>query len=114
MSVIHKLVTGDDSVLPVQLNKNDAPFVIDTGAEVKASIISKDRKTVLIPPVAVLEATAGSSWINSEVVVSFTEAETLAIPTSYYDKSVLLEIQVNDGGKLTWFLVIKIVQGTIT
>ena len=112
MSQIATLTTGDDTVFTVQLTKDKAPFAIDGSATIQASVVTKDKKTILIAPVPVLEATAGSIWINSIVVVTFTEALTAAITTSQLG-SAYLEIQVDDGGKITWFNTIKILQGTI-
>lgn len=104
------IVTGDDSVLPVELKKNDQTFVIDPTATVKAAVISKNKKTVLIPEVTVLEGTEGSSWATSTIVVTFTSLETGAI-TRLGD--AILEVQVDDNGKTTWFAPIKIEKGTI-
>ena len=106
------LVTGDDSVLPTELLKDNAPFVINSSADIKASVVSKDRKTIILAPVTVLESEPGSDWTNSTVVPRFASVNTGAIPTNQLG-SALLEIQVDDGGKLTWFATIKILQGTI-
>lgn len=104
------IVTGDDVALPVTLKKDNTTFTINPAADVKASIISLDRATVLIASTAVSNAAAGADWANSLVVVEFSSAETGAITA--YDPA-LLEIQVDDGGKLTWFVNLDIVKGTI-
>lgn len=105
------IVTGDDSTLPVELRKEQQAFSIATSATVKASIISKNKRVVLIPTVTVLETSAGSVWATSLIVVKFTSAETAAINRL---GEALLEIQVDDGGKITWFSPILVVKGTIT
>ena len=104
------IVTGDDSVLPIELRKEQQAFVIANTATIKASVISKSRKVVLIPAVDVLETNVGSVWGTSLVVVQFTSAETAAI-TRFSE--ALLEVQVDDGGKITWFAPIQIQKGTI-
>lgn len=113
MSVeIDGIVTGDDVDIPVTLTKGSAKatFTIDPGATVKAALVSLDRQTVLIPAVTCLVSAPGADWANSLVIVPFTSAETLAV-TDY--APAYLEIQVDDGGKLTWFDRIDIIKGSI-
>lgn len=112
MSLIPNLTTGDDIILPVQLYKSAVNFVINGTATVKASIVSKDRKKILVAPVTLSKDTTGADWFNSLLIVEFAAADTTSI-TSNQLGSVLLEIQVDDGGKLTWFAKVKLVQGTI-
>lgn len=107
MSVI---VTGDDVALPVTLSKDGAVFNIPGAATVKALLISKDRVNILIPEVTCLNNATGADWPNSLVIVPFTSAETEAVTD--FD-SALLEIQVDDGGKLTWFASLEVIKGTI-
>ena len=106
------IVTGDDSILPVTLKKNQNTFLINSGATVKASVISKDKKEILLAPVIVDVNETGSDWGNSLIVVTFDSADTANIPVKELG-GALLEIQVDDGGKLTWFHKIKLLQGTI-
>lgn len=105
-----EIVTGDDSVLPVELTKDGTSFVIDSGATIFATVTNKSKKTTLIETTSVLEATAGSDWPSSLIMVAFTSAQTAAVTNM---GSCLLEIQVDDGGKQTWFADITIVKGTI-
>lgn len=104
------LITGDDIVIEQTLTKNNATFTIDPGATVKASLISRDKETILVAPVTVLEATTGSDWPNSKIIILFAEADTLSL-TDF--GPIFLEIQVDDGGKLTWFVKTELAQGTI-
>lgn len=104
------LVTGDDAELPVVLYKNNATFNIQLTATVKASLVTVDHKTVLIPEVGVLSSFTGSDWANSKVIVKFDMNQTGAIP---YGGMALLEIQVDDDGKLTFFADVEIVLGNI-
>ncbi len=104
------LVSGDDIAIEATLTKNDVVFAIDSGATVQASLVTLDKAVILVAPVAVLEATAGSDWANSKVVVSF--ADTLTENLTVFG-NMYLEIQVDDGGKLTWFESVTMVQGTI-
>lgn len=110
---IDGIVTGDDVAIPVTLTKGKTPsvFVIDSGADVKASLVSLDRLTILIAPVNCLNNAAGADWDNSLIIVPFTSSETGAI-TDYLP--AILEIQVDDGGKQTWLDEIEIIQGTIS
>jgi len=107
MSII---VTGDDVALPVTLKKDGAAFVIDPGAVVKAALVDTDRQTILAGPVTCANNAVGANWAQSLVVVAMSSAVTGAITA--YD-SALLEIQVDDGGKLTWFVSVSIVKGSI-
>jgi hypothetical protein len=104
------LVSGDDIVIEQTLTKNNSTFAIDSGATVKASLISRDKQTIIVAPVSVLEATTGSDWANSKIIILFDSTDT---DTATDFGPVYLEIQVDDGGKLTWFVKAELVQGTI-
>lgn len=110
---IDGIVTGDDVELPVTLTKGKikAVFNIDAGATVKASLVSLDRSTILIPAVTCDVNALGADWANSLIIVPFTSAETGAI--AVFDPA-LLEIQVDDNGKLTWFDEVEIFKGSIS
>ena len=112
MATIPTLVTGDDTIIPVQITRDFIDEVIAGTATVKASIITKNKRNILIAAVPVVEGTTGSSWATGLVVVALTSAQTGAIPASRMG-SAYLEVQVNDGGITTWFTSIKLVQGTI-
>ena len=112
MATIPTLVTGDDTIIPVQITRDSVNEVISVSATVQASIITKNKKIILIAPVPVLESETGSVWASGFLVVKFTSAQTGAIPISNMG-AAYLEIQVDDGGITTWFTSIKIVQGTI-
>lgn len=103
------IVTGDGATLPITLKKDGATFAIDSGATVQASIITTAHDAVLAGPVAVLEATPGSDWANSLVVVVFSEADTDSLPEGL----VAVEIQVDDNGKNTWFPSSRVIIGTV-
>ena len=105
-----QIVTGDDVALPVTLKKDGAVFAIDAGATVQAALVSLDRSTVLAGPVTCSNVATGADWANSLVMVEFNSATSGAITA--YGKA-LLEIQVNDSGKLTWFVTVDIEKGTI-
>jgi len=104
------LVPGDDTSFPVELEKDHAAFLINGSATILAAVTTKNKNKVLIPATAVVEAAPGSDWANSLVVVEFTEAQTELVT---HFGSALLEIQVDDGGKTTWFAPITIIKGTI-
>ena len=104
-------VPGDDVSLAVTLKKNGATFNISSGASVTASVVTTDHQTVLIAETAQSDGTSGADWANSLVIVEFTEALTEVVTDA---GSANLEVQVDDGGKLTWFGDIEIKIGTIT
>ena len=105
-----EIVTGDDVALSVTLKKDNATFTITPTAEVKAALVSTDRTKVLANEVAQSSAAEGADWANSLVVVEFSATETATVTNT---GRALLEIQVDDGGKRTWFIAVLIVQGNI-
>ena len=108
---IATIVTGDDATLPVVLTKDGATFTIDPGAQIFAAVTDKTKKKTLLAATPVSEAAAGSDWANSLVVVVFSSVNTAAVT---YTGRAVLEIQVDDNGKLTWFDEIEIIKGTIS
>ena len=110
------LVTGDDITLPVILRKKLAgatvytTFIIDPSAVITARLVSTDRENTYTPEIAQVTAAAGADLPNSTVIIAFTSVQTIGIT---YQGSALLEIQVDDSGKLTWFTPVKINRGQI-
>ena len=100
MSDIALIVTGDDADLPVTLSKDGVTFTIDPGATVQAAVVSTDRETTLLAAVTCDNGATGADWANSLVVVEFPSADTGALTE---ETPALLEIQVDDNGKKTWF-----------
>lgn len=105
------ITTGDDVALPVQLKKNNASFVINAGATIKAAVINSDGTRVLSEVVTLNNLATGADLANSLVVAEFTSAQTAAIKEY---GSAILEIQVDDSGKLTWTTAITVVKGNIS
>jgi len=112
MAISNIIVSGDDINILQTLTKDLATFTIDAGATVKASLVSRGaaNKTVLVAPVTVLEAATGADWANSLLVIVFPSADTASLTTLGVME---LEIQVDDGGKLTWHVNVEMLQGTI-
>lgn len=104
------IVTGDDVALSVTLKKGGATFLINGTATVQASLVSLDHQTTYAGPVAQSNAASGADWANSLVVVELASANTSSIT---YQGKALLEIQVDDSGKTTFFASVIIVLGTI-
>ena len=104
------IVTGDDVTLAATLKKNGQTFSIDTAAEVKAMIVSGDHRQALTAAVDQDHTTTGADWANSLIMVSLPSSETGKITI---DGRAVLEIQVNDGGKKTWFGLVTIERGQI-
>ena len=107
---IPTLVTGDDITLPVTLKKKGLTFVIDAGATIVARLVSADRESVYTPEIAQTTAAVGADLANSLIILTFASADTALVT---HQGSALLEIQVDDGGKLTWFTSVRIVRGQI-
>ena len=104
------LVSGNDVSFKAVLRIQNKTFTINPTDTVKAAVITKKRE-VIIPTTTVVEGTTGDDWVNSKVVVVFSNILTSAI-TTFGD--MLLEIQVDgDAGKLTWFIPVDVQQGTI-
>ena len=115
MSEIATLITGDDSSFPIQLTKDGLPFTIPSDAEIKASLITKDKKSVFVYPFFVSEVGNGQDdWVNSLLLVTFTASATNGINVTTQNSSALIEIQIDDGSKTTWFMKVKLIKGTIT
>lgn len=100
MSQVRIITSGDDSSLPATLKKDGAVFNIDPGATVRAALIDPDYSKKLTDVVNVSNATPGSDWANSLLIVEFTSAQTTGVRPG----EVILEVEVDDGGKLTWQL----------
>ena len=110
------LITGDDIVLPVVLRKKLAEatvyttFIIDPGATIITRLVSTDRENTYTTEITQVTDHADADLPNSTIVVEFTSAQTIDIT---YQGGALLEIQVDDSGKLTWFTTVKINRGQI-
>ena len=104
------LVTGDDLSIAVTLKKNDLTFDIPIASTVTAKLVSTNHSTVYSAEAVQFSTTPGADWSNSLVVVEFAPADTASIT---YQGKALLEIQVDDNGKRTWFATVKIVTGQI-
>lgn len=105
------LVTGDDLSVAVTLKKNDLVFDIPIASTVTARLVSTKHTEVYSGEVEQFSTTPGADWSQSLVVVEFAPADTSTI---IYQGKALLEIQVDDNGKRTWFATVKIVTGQIS
>jgi len=105
------IVTGDDVALPVTLRKDGQTFAINLASTVRAAVVSLDRSETLIAAVTLSNVATGADWANSLVVAEFSSAESADATTT---GPALLEIQVDDSGKTTWFLTVEITAGSIS
>ncbi len=105
-----KLTAGDDAVFVLELTKDKASFLINPSAIVKAAVVSIDLQTVLSGPVTCANTDPGADWPNSTVATVFQRTDTESI-TDY--GPARLEVEVDDGGKLTWLTDIVIYKGVI-
>lgn len=105
-----QLVIGDDASIGVVLKRNKATFPIDAGATVKGQITSMDHKYTYTTELTALSTDTGADWPNSLVVFPIASAVTSLIT---YTGMALVEIQVDDNGKSTFFADIEIIRGII-
>lgn len=110
MPIIPEIVTGDDLNIPVTLKKDGVTFAIDTAAIVQVAIVSANKSEILVAAIAQVSTTTGADWANSLVVVVMPSAATLSLAT--FGKAYM-EIQVDEGGKTTWFAKIILTKGNI-
>lgn len=103
------IVTGDDVELAVTLLKGGSTFDM-TGATINARIVKFDHSAALTASELQNEAATGADWANSLLILELSAAETAAI--TYLGQS-LIEIQVDNGKKQTWFIDCKIVRGQV-
>lgn len=103
------VVTGDDVSFSATLTKGDITFNIPSGTPIKAALITEDHKTQLIADTVVTEV-SGSDWPNSKIMIKFTKEQTALILAAQNAK---LEVEVDDGGRVTWFKPINVLLGTV-
>ena len=103
------LTTGDNINWSVTLYKDKQTFTIPGTATVKARIISADHQTAYTDAITQTEIPA-ADWANSLVAVLMTDVVTSAIT---HRGRAVLEVEVDDNGKSTWFGDIQIKTGTI-
>ena len=112
-----EFITGDSRTKLVQLEINDATFVIDPADTVKAQIVSKDKSKVLsLEPVTCLSTGTGAVWATSLVAVKFPRASTASIKTT---GDAFLEIQVTmdpfgDAEDITFYVPITLTKGNLS
>lgn len=104
------LVTGDEGLTKIQLTKEGSPFSINTSATVKVGIVTADHKELLSSVVTCLHTSPECDWSTSLISFSFLNAATQNIIIT---KPAMLELEVDDGGKLTWFIPIKLLKGQL-
>jgi hypothetical protein len=109
-----EVITGDDISLPVTLKINGATFNIPGTATVTAQLVKTDHSGAVTGALAAVQSDAapGADWPNSLVVIEFAPTDTSGISADDQGKA-LIEIQVDDGSKRTWFVTVKIVKGNI-
>lgn len=107
-----ELITGDDIAIPVTLKINGQTFTIPPTATVEAQLVLPDHTGTWPGALKAVqsESAPGADWANSLVMVEFAGADTVAIADQ---GKALIEIQVDDNGKRTWFVTVKVVLGQI-
>lgn len=73
------IIIGQAENLSATIQSNGAPIAIDTGATVKARLISLDGQTLLAPDRNCDHTATGADWPNGVVVAAFTDVETGAL-----------------------------------
>lgn len=106
------IVTGDDFGTTINLYRDDLPFVIDSSATITVGVVTIDHKIAVIAGQPSVESSQ-SNWATSKIVVAFPAAVTAAAKP-HFNKPLLFEIEVNDGGRDTFFVPgVRLVKGNI-
>lgn len=115
-----QFILGDSRPYTVEPKINKSTFTIDpTTSEVKAAIVSTDKKKMLTPSYITLSSTTqGSDWSISKLIVKFPKDYTKDITIV---GKALLELQVTfkssvegiEDDDWTWFFPIELVRGNI-
>ena len=105
-----KIVSGDDIVIPVTLLKNGLTFVIAPEAIIKVRLVAEDRLSTYTEEITIPTGGAGSDLAESLIIVMLAPLDTVAVT---YQGNMLLEIQVDDGIKITWFVKVNMIKGNI-
>ena len=103
------ITTGDDVSIPITLKKNGAVFSIDSGAVVKGKLCNNYRKS-LMSAVTLNNSHPDADLANSLVIFELSETDTSSIT---WGGSGTIEIEVDDGGKSTFWIPVTIRVGTI-
>lgn len=104
------IVTGNDITELLQINVNGVSFTVQSGATVKAAIVSYDQSTLLAGPFAMLSTDDGADWDNSLMSLIVDKSLTSGLTPA----KVKLEVSVDDTDKDSWFFDARIVMGNIT
>lgn len=110
MADLTEIISGDDVSIPVTLYKDGVTFTIDPGATVKAGIVNTRHTKILLAAVTLDEAADGADWANSLVMFILTAAQSATLNSN---DEAFIEIEVDDGGKETFFVRVKLVKGLI-
>jgi len=105
------LVAGDDITLLATLYKDQETFDMSGASEVKAKVISLNKKTTYFPEKILSSGAEGADWANSLIAIGWSSADTAAVT---YNGPALLEVQVTLVGKETFFSYVQISTGTIS
>jgi len=90
--------TGDSKTKLVQVEINDAPFIIDPSSTVQAQIVDKTKLKVLsAAPVACTSTQVGAAWATSLVAVKFPKSATVGIKMDKAEVDAFLELQITLG-----------------
>lgn len=106
-----EMVTGDDFLEPVTLKKNGLTFTINPSASVKAALVKRDRSGILIAASVCSANAPGADWAQSRIILPFTALQTSDVME--FGRAII-EIQVDDGGKKTWFTTLEVIKGFIS
>ena len=112
------IVKGDGTEILVRLEKiiNEVTFnfVIDVNADIKAVLTTISGDKVISDIITINNNAAGTDLTNSLIIVEFTSLQTRAIEDiGRLPGNALLEIQVDDEKKFTWFVPVIIKNGNI-
>jgi hypothetical protein len=107
---MNTLITGDDTQVPMTLLKNGETFAINPAAIIKARLVSTNHVYPLTDDIEQSFSDPGGDWSKSLVMIQLPGSATVHVGQQ---GPALLEVQVDDNGKVTWFTDINIVLGQI-
>lgn len=94
-----EIVTGDDLDIAVFIEKNDAPYPVDTGATVTGSL--RDEDTLIGATVTFTSTDPGSVWGSGRLQWIMSSAQTSTLFSAPKGDNIHLEVQIIDSGKRT-------------
>lgn len=69
------------------------------GATIQANLVTPDAATLLVAYVSQADAVGGADWAANRILVEFTAAATVLIPSNFIGQNALVQVFVTKDGK---------------